>query len=1100
MRNLRFVLAAAALLGAATVQAAIDARMLRTPDVSTTHIAFSYAGDIWVVPKAGGAAHRLSTPPGEEAFPRFSPDGSLIAYSANYDGNVDIYVVPAAGGVPNRITHHPTVDRVVDWYPDGSALLFATSMTSGKDRFNQLYRVARDGGLPVKLPMPYGEFGMISPDGKTLAYMPATRDFRTWKRYRGGWAPEIWLFDLSTHASRNLTANEANDSHPMWFGSTLYFLSDRDAAKRYNLWAMDLGSGSTRQITRFETSDCRFPAIGPSDIVFENAGRLYVLELPKETLREVEVEVLTDRATLKARDVNATTLIAGADVSPAGKRVFLEARGEVFSVPAERGVVLNLTRASGSAERFPAAAPDGKQVAYFSDASGEYELWVRPADGTGVARQVTTLGPGFRYRPFWSPDSKKVAFVDQAMRIWICDVATGKVTQVDKALYWYHGNLMGFAPSWSADSRWLAYSRDLHGRASNAVFLFDTTTNERHQVTSGFYDTVNPAFDPDGKYLYVLTNRTFKPSYSDLDNSWIYANTTNLAAIPLRKDVPSPLAARNDVDGEDKKDGEKKSETKNEGTNGEKKAGKDAAKDEKKKDEIKPVTIDIDGFESRLVVLSKIAAGNLGSVQAIPGKVLYRRQPNTGSGEEKTPVMWWDLEEREEKTLLADVDGYRVAAGGKKMLAWKKGTYAVVDIKPDQKLDKAAPTGDLPMSLDPAAEWRQIFNDVWRLERDYFYDPNMHGVDWAAMRERYGRLLDDAVTRADVNFVIGELIAELNASHTYRGGGDQEQAPERGVGLLGADFALENGAYRISRILRGAPWDSEARSPLAQPGVNVKEGDYLLAVNRIPLDVSKSPWAAFQGLAGKTVTLTVNSAPTMEGARDVLVETLESEYRLRNLAWIEEKRAMVKRLSGGRVGYVYVPDTGVNGQTELVRQFMGQFTKDGLVIDERFNSGGQIPDRFVELLNRPLYNYWGVRDGVDWQWPPVSHLGPKAMLVNGWSGSGGDCFPFYFKEAGLGPLIGTRTWGGLIGITGAPALIDGGTVSVPTFGIYSKRGEWIIEGHGVEPDIEVIDDPTAAARGGDPQLERAVEEVLKALEANPPKPPVKPAYPNRSGR
>jgi tricorn protease len=1100
MKNLRFVLAVAALLGAASAQAAIDARMVRTPDVSATHIAFSYAGDIWLVARAGGVAQRLSTPAGEETFPRFSPDGTTIAYSANYDGNVDIYAVPAGGGVPTRITHHPAADRIVDWYPDGSALLFATSMTSGKDRFSQLYRVGKEGGLPMKLPMPYGEFGMVSPDGKTLAYMPASRDFRTWKRYRGGWTPEIWLFDLATNASRNITANAANDSHPMWYGSTLYFLSDRDAAQRYNLWAMDLGSGATRQVTRFETTDCRFPAIGPNDIVFENAGRLYLLELPKETLREVKVEVLTDRATLKPRDVNATKLIASADVSPAGKRVYLEARGEVFSVPAEKGVVLNLTRASGSAERTPAVSPDGKQVAYFSDASGEYELWVRPADGTGVARQVTTLGPGFRYRPFWSPDSKKVAFVDQAMKIWICDVATGKATEVDRALYWYQGNLMGFAPSWSADSRWLAYSRDLLGRASNALFLFDTVKNERHQVTSGFYDTVGPSFDPDGTYLYVLTNRTFKPSYSDLDNSWIYANTTNLAAIPLRKDVPSPLAARNDAEGEDTKDAEKKDEAKDGAKNGDTKSGKDAARGEKKKEQPKPVVIDLDGLESRLVVLSQVAAGNLGSVQAIPGKVLYRRLPNTGSADEKTPVMWYDLEEREEKTLLADADGFRVAAGGKKMLAWKKGTYAVVDIKPDQKLDKAAPTADLPMSLDPVAEWRQIFNDVWRLERDYFYDPNMHGVDWAAMRERYGRLLDDAVTRADVNFVIGELIAELNASHTYRGGGDQEQAPERGVGLLGVDFTLENGAYRIARILRGAPWDSDARSPLAQPGVNVKEGDYLLAVNRVPLDATKSPWAAFQGLAGKTVTLTINGSPTLEGAREVLVEALESEYRLRNLAWIEEKRAMTERLSGGRVGYVYVPDTGVNGQTELVRQFMGQFTKAGMIIDERFNSGGQIPDRFVELLNRPLYNYWGVRDGVDWQWPPVSHLGPKAMLINGWSGSGGDCFPFYFKEAGLGPLVGTRTWGGLIGMTGVPALIDGGNVTVPTFGIYSKQGEWIIEGHGVEPDIEVIDDPTAMARGGDPQLERAVQEVLEVLEATPPKPPVKPAYPNRAGR
>lgn len=1096
MRKLTLVLGLCAALQASAASAAIDARLLRYPDVSATQIAFVYAGDIWLVPKEGGVAQRLSTPRGEESFPRFSPDGSLLAYSANYDGNLDIYVTPTGGGLPARITYNPAPDRMLNWYPDGTSLLFASPRESGKDRFNQLYRVGKEGGLPVKLPVPYGEFGTLSPDGSTLAYMPQSLDFRTWKRYRGGWTADIWLFDLTTLTARNMTSSPANDGQPMWHGTTVYFLSDRDEHKRANIWAYDTVKQMARQVTRFVDYDVRFPSIGPKDIVMEEGGRLWRLDLATEVLQEVKVEVLTDRATLKPREVNAAKLIENATVSPSGKRVVLEARGELFNVPAEKGVVYDMTRTSGSAERYPAWSPDGTTIAYFSDASGEYELYVRPADGSGQPRQVTTLGPGFRYRPHWSPDSKRVVFVDQVMRINLCEIATGKVTTVDKGLWWFEGDLQGFTPSWSADSRWLAYNKELQNRNA-VIFLYDTKSGTTTQVTSDFYWTGQPTFDPDGTYLYALTNRSFDPIYSDLDNSFIYTNTTQIAAITLRKDVSSPIAPRNDAEGDDTKaDKDKKDAEKAD------KAGKDdkAAKKDAKADKPeppKPVEIDLDGFESRLVVLPP-KAGNYDRLAAVSGKVLYRRGPRTGSGDETHPVVFYDLEEREEKTVIADADLFQLTTDGKKALVRHKDDWAVIEIKADQKIDKKLPTGELTMTLDPPAEWRQIFTDAWRLERDYFYDPELHQVDWNAMRERYGTLLDACVTRWDVNFLIGELIAELNASHAYRGGGDTERPLEGKVGLLGADFALENGAYRIARILRAAPYDQDGRSPLLQPGVDVKEGDYLLAVNRKPLDPRVDPWAAFAGLAGKPVLLTVSARPTMEGAREVLVETLDDDYRLRNLAWIEEKRQMVTRLSGGRIGYIYVPDTGQDGQTELVRQFRGQFTKDGLVIDERFNSGGQIPDRFVELLNRPLYNFWGVRDGHDWPWPPVAHTGPKAMLVNGWSGSGGDCFPFYFKEAKLGPLVGMRTWGGLIGMSGAPTLIDGGNVTVPTFGIYSTDGQWIIEGHGVEPDVEVVDDPGLMARGGDPQLEKAVALVMEQLAKTPPVQPKKPAYPDRS--
>jgi tricorn protease len=1072
------------------VPARIDARMMRQPAVSATQIAFVYAGDIWLADKGGGVAVRISSPKGEESFPRFSPDGTLLAFSGDYDGNEDIYVMPVTGGLPRRLTHHGAPDRMLGWYPDGKSILYATSMTSPKNRFNQLYRVSAEGGLPEKLPMPYGEFGAISPDGKTLAYVPISVDFRTWKRYRGGMNPDIWLFDLEKLTARNLTHSPAASSNPMWHGETLYFLSDRDENKRANIWACDLKNDKVRQVTFFKEFDVHFPSIGPGDIVFENAGRLYLLDLQTEKNREVEIRVVTDRATLKPHFENVSSSIYNATISPTGKRALFEARGEIFSAPAEHGVVLNLTRTSGVAERYPAWSPDGKWIAFFSDRTGEYELTYRSAEGATGTNQVeeqtlTKLGPGFRYHPQWSPDSKKIAFIDQAMRINLYDweAKTNKV--IAHQLWMYHGALSQFSVAWSADSRWLAWAQDLDNRNS-ALVLYDCASNALHQVTSGFYNDELPVFDPDGKYLFFRTGRTFAPSYSELDETWIYANTAVLAAVPLRRDVLSPLAPRNDEEGDKAKD---------------KKDDEEKKKDEKKKkdDKPKPVESDVVGFEERVVVLPP-KAGRYDSLAAVSGKLLFHRLPHVGSAEEKKPVVFYDLEKREEKTVIEDADSMELAANREKLLVRKGSDYAIIEPKEGQKMDKKINTSSFEAPIDPVAEWRQIFNDAWRLERDYFYDPGMHGVDWNEMRQRYGKLLEDAVTRWDVNYVLGELIAELNSSHTYRSGGDVEKGPTLGVGYLGCDFSLENGAYRIKHIVKAAVWDSEVRSPLLQPGLtNVHEGDYLLAVNGQPMDITQDPWAAFQGLADKPVFLTVNDKPVTAGAREVLVQTLSGEERLRNLAWIEENRQRVEKLSDGKVGYVYVPDTGVNGQDELVRMWRAQVTKPGLVIDERFNSGGQIPDRFIELLDRPVRNYWAVRDGKDMVTPPVAQSGPKAMLINGWSGSGGDCFPFYFKQSGLGPLIGMRSWGGLIGITGAPTLVDGGSVTVPTFAIYSTNSQWIIEGHGVDPDIEVVDDPGAMARGGDPQLERAVAEVMKQLRQHPPREVKRPHYPKRPG-
>ncbi len=1087
MRLIPFFSSAMVVVASISLVAQIDARLMRYPDVSATQIAFTYANDIWIAPKIGGVAQRLSTPKGEESFARFSPDGKELAFSGNYDGNLGVYVLPVTGGLPTRVTHHPMASRMVAWTPDGKSLLFASGMESGKNRFNKLFRVPKGGGLPEALPLPYAEFGAISPDGKVLAYQPVTTDFRTWKRYRGGMASEIWFYDLVKKTAERLpSADGSNDSMPMWHGGKLYFLSDRDGVKRGNIWSYDLATRTFKQVTFFKEYDAHFPAIGPSDIVLEAGGRLYRIELPSEKVVEVKVEVVTDRASLKPREENASKLLRNADLSPQGKRAVFEARGEIFSVPAEKGYVINLTRSPGAAERFPALSPDGKQVAYFSDRSGEYELCVRPADGSGSERQITHMGPGFRYHIAWSPDGKRAVFADQAMRINLCDLDTGQVRPVDRGLHLFEGPLEAFRASWSPDSRWFAYPRDTANR-NRVIALYDTKSNQRHDVTSPFYNADDPVFDPEGKYLFLSTGQQFSPTYSDVDDTWIYAATTRLAALPLRKDVVSPLAPRNDADAakEEKGKDEKKAEA-------DKKEGAD-------KKEAKPVEIDLEGLESRMVLLPP-TAGYYFDVAAAKGKLAYRRAAQQNpEGETKATLYVYDFEEREEKAVLADLDGALLSRDGNKVLVNRKLDFALIDLKPDQKFDKRLPTGELMMTVDPQAEWQQIYNDAWRMERDMFYDPGMHGVDWNAMKARYGKLLKDCVIREDVNFVIGELISELNASHAYRSGGDVEVPARLETGLLGADFKLENGAYRIKKILRGADWDAQVRGPLTRPGLKVKEGDYLLGVNRIPLDIRQDPWAAFQGLAAKTVILSVNDKPTLEGAWDVVVDTIASEYQLRYWDWIEANRRYVDRVSGGRIGYVYVPDTAIGGQNDLVRQFRGQWDKAGLIIDERFNSGGQIPDRFVELLGRKTLNYWAVRDGKDWQWPAVAHDGPMAMLINGWSGSGGDLFPLYFKKAGLGPLIGRRTWGGLIGISGSPALIDGGTVTVPTFGIYSKEGQWVVEGHGVEPDIEVIDDPALLAQGKDPQLDRAIQEVEAELKKHPPMASPKPVYPNRSG-
>jgi tricorn protease len=1072
--------------------AQVDARMFRYPDVSDSRITFVYAGDIWVAPKEGGLAHHLSSPPGEESFPRFSPDGTHIAFTGNYDGNMDVYVIPTLGGSARRITFHPLTDRVIDWKPDGRAILFASTRESGRTRFNKIFSIPAEGGFAEKLPIAYGEFGDLSSDGRLLAFTPQTRAGRTWKRYRGGGAPEIWIFDLETKTAENISSSDAVDDHPMWHGDTLYFLSDRGKNQRHNIWKYHSETEEITQITDFKDVDVTYPAIGPNDIVFQAGGRLYLLDLATERTKEVAIDLVTDRATLKPKRVNVGRRIDNAGISPSGKRAFFEARGEIFTVPEEHGIVLNMSRSSGSAERSPSWSPDGKHIAYWSDKTGEYELYLLPADGSAPARKLTDLGPGFRYTPFWSPDSKKLAFIDQTNTISLLEIEGGKITRVDRCAFLSHPALASFGISWSATGDWLAYEKVV-GNTHTAIFLYHLETGKTHQVTSGYFNDSNPVFDPEGNYLYYFSDRSLTPVYGDQDETWIYPNSTRIVAVPLHRDVPSPLAPRNDTETTvqektDKKPGAKSGEE-----------GKTPPANDKAEAQPEKLKIDLTGFEHRLVVLPP-PPGNYSGLAALQGQVIYHQRPNTGSADRKSPVMSYDLEKRTPAPIVENAGGFAVASGGKKMLVSAQGAFYIIDIRPGQKLTKKLRTQEMEAVIDPRAEWRQMFNDIWRKYRDFFYDPNMHGLDWEGMRSRYGKLLNDAVTRWDANFVYGELVAELNSSHTYVGRGDLEQSLRDTFGMLGIDWELDQGAYRIARIIDGGVWDSEARSPLLRPGVDISEGDYILAVNGVPLETGKEPWAAFQGLGGKTVMLTVNGSPQWEGSREVLADTLTSEVALRELEWVEKNRRRVDEASNGRIGYIYMPDTALNGQTNLVKQFYGQLDKKGFIIDERFNNGGQLADRFLELLKRPVVHYIAWRDSQAVPQPLHANPSPKALLINGWSVSGGDALPYTFKNQQAGKIIGIRTAGGLIGPAIVHVLVDGGYHTVPEGRIFGTDGRWFPEGHGVEPDIRVMDDPAQLAAGIDPQLERAIEEVEKMIESAPFKHAASPKFENRTAK
>ncbi|MBS1978791.1 MAG: PD40 domain-containing protein [Bacteroidetes bacterium] len=1095
----RLILLVIAGLVAPGLQAQINAKLIRYMDVSDSEITFVYGGDVWIMPKTGGQAVQITHSPGEESWPKFSPDGTEIAFTANYNGNPDVYVMPSKGGVPVRVTYASFTDRLVDWHPDGKRLLFASPRESSTGRTSNLYLVDKKGGLPVKLPMPYGELASFSPDGNKIAYITKITENYPFKRYRGGLTSDIIVFDLATNKAENITSNMANDGKPAWAGNQIYFLSDQDADMRLNVWAYDTQAKTSKKVTQFKDFDITYMSAGPRDLVFENGGTLYRMDLSSSQYQEVKVDVVSDLSTEIPRAKNVEKNIVNATASPGGTRLVIEARGELFNVPVKEGFVTDITKSSGAFDHDPAWSPDGKSVAYWSDKSGEYEVYLQDMTKSDPARKLTNRGAGFGYRLFWSPDNKWLAYFNEKNDINVLDVTSGAGRVIDNYSWEIgHGGRNGYNMSWSPDSKWLAYVKG-EDNGNEAIFLYSVADSKSSRVTGSFYNNHNPVFSKDGKYLFFLTDRDFHAVYSSLgDGTWIYPNNVRLAAISLTADAADLMKPKNDEvkdEKADKKEGDKKTDEKK--TDDKSKKGKEA--EPEKKPEV-AVKIDWPGIESRTVLLSP-DAGNLDNIMAFEGKVVYQRYPLAGDFKAKgSDLMVYDLEKREEKKIIGGVTKAQQTADHKSLLVKSNDKFGVIKAEADQKIETPVPTVDLVMNLNPKEEWREIFNDTWRRYRDFFYDKDMQKVDWNALRTRYGSLIDYARSRWDVSNLQSNLQAELSAGHTYTFGGDAEAVTRIETGFLGIDWELNNNMYRIKRIVRPADYETGMRSPLDRPGVNVQPGEYILAVNGIDIDPTKEAYAAFEGLGGKTVVLSVSKTGTKADARNVVVTCLKTgeEQDLRYAEWIENNRKMVEKLSGGALGYIYMANTGGQGQQELVRMFYGQLEKKGFIIDERFNGGGQLSDRFLELLNRPVvYNlYW--RHGRYTGAPTKANPAPMGMVINGWAGSGGDALPWAFREQNGGPIIGERTLGILVGPATGHELIDGGGITIPEARLYHNSGKWFDEGVGTKPDIEVWDDPTLMVQGRDPQMERAVEEVMKLVNTKPFKRTPPPAMEDRT--
>ncbi len=1115
-------------------QFAPDAVLLRTPDVSETHIVFQYSGDLWTAAREGGVAARLTSAAGTESLPKFSPDGQTVAFVGDYDGGTDLFTIPLAGGPPRRITFHPGRETLANWHPSGDSLLYFGSEASGVARAPKIFRVPATGGNPEALPVPYGTFCAIDPTGQWLAYTPLTREGRTWRRYRGGMAQDIWLYHLETGESRRVTDDPGTDRMPMWAGDQLIFQSDRGDKGIANLYGFDLASGETERLTSFASSGARFPSVGPKDIVFEQGGSLFRYLLDSREIERVRITIPGDRPSLRPVMRDLAKAASGGSLSKSGKRVALEARGEIFSVPVEEGITRNLTASDGVAEREPSLSPDGRWVAYWSDRTGEYELTLRHADGSALSgqsgtdltleRTLTATGKGWKSKPQWAPDSTRIAWSNQNGELFLSDLEAEPASNSKPITTGYAPDYL--ACSWSPDSRWITWSNKSSVTKLEAIYLYDVEGQVQHEVTSGLFNDREPVFSSCGEWLFFHSSRFFSPTYADLEGSWIYRDSTQLMAVPLNGDVELPWALANEEEEfasagpEEEPSGEPEGELKGAPESGEAESESDEDENGDGPTPPGPITVETEGFEARIAALP-IAPGIAGGLVGHDGAVLFARVDDGSAS-----VYLFKLEEhgKGEQLVIKGVSGYELSSDGKKLLVETEAGMGVVDAAPGQSMEGPLDLGGVRGRFDPREEWPQMIFDVYRLYRDWFYDEGLHGVDWAGERDKALDRLKDATSRSDVHFLIGEMLAELNVGHAYNqpptGAADLDGFARTAnllpTGLLGADFAAQPDAgaragFRVERVL-GSAAETDGRGPLHG---KAKAGDVLVAINGARVDASRSLHGHLVGTAGKTVELTFLRAPkgspkgspegsSAESAEEpeeesVLVKPLRSETELRYRDWVAGKRAAVHAASGGQIGYIHVPSTGIDGQNELYRQFMSQHHHKALIVDERWNSGGQIPTRFIELLARKPTNAWATRGGKVFEWPEVYHDGPKAMLINHSAGSGGDAFPWYFKKLGLGPLIGTRTWGGLVGMSGNPSLIDGAEPTVPTFGFFELDSTWGVEGYGVPPDIEVVDDPGLMTAGDDPQLDRAIAELKTSMETWPYADWTRPAGPSRAG-
>ncbi len=1074
-----------------------DTRLLHQPATNGTHVAFVYADDLWVARADGSDVRRLTTDDGLESNPAFSPDGTQIAFTAQYEGNRDVYVVAAAGGVPKRLTWHPGADVVQGFAPDGRKVLFTSGRSVFTNRYTQLFTVALDGGMPDALPIPNASSGRFSADGRRIAYNPLAPAFDQWKQYRGGQASRIWLYDTATHAIEKVPqpTTRANDVDGAWLGNTLYFRSDRNG--EFNLFAYD--GKTVKQLTHHTDFPVVNAAAGGGKVVYEQAGYLHLFDPGTATATRLTFAVPSDLRETRERFVRGANWIRNAAFSPTGARAVFEYRGEILTLPAEKGDARNLTNSAGTHERSPAWAPDGTRVAYLSDASGEYELHVASHDGKGDVTKHRLGGAGFYNTLRWSPDSRKVAYMDNSQSLFVLDLTSGAAKKIASPRVYSPAPTISYG--WAPDSRWVAYTISTQPLAMKLA-AYSLEQDKSFEISDGLSEVSEPVFDRSGKYLYLFASTDAGPvldwfAQSTNDNS----RTRNVYVIVLRNDLPSPVARESDEEKAAAAPPAPPAPPAPRGTSGTcGTCGTRLAPSA-------PVRIDFDGIEYRILDLP-IPAGELSNLQAGDANHLYYLRANpepppvtagAPAGAPRARLHRFDLAKRQDEQILDNVTDYYISADAKKLLYANRDVWSIAPIPARiNPAEGRLAVASLEVKIDPRAEWAQIFDEAWRVNRDYFYAPNMHGVDWPAMKKKYGALLQDVAVRSDLNLVIQWMSSELSVGHHRGGGGDRLVTPRTVPGgLLGADFAIENGRYRFKKVYGGLNWNPQLRAPLTEPGVNVRAGEYLLAVRGRDVLAPTNIFSFFENTANKIIEITVGPNADGRGSRTVQVVPVESEAALRNRDWVEGNLRKVNAATAGKVAYVYVPNTAEPGYTYFKRYFYPQAHKDAVIIDERFNGGGQIADYYIDLLRRPLISYWAMRYGDDLRTPAASIQGPKVMIIDETAGSGGDLLPWMFRKFQVGTIVGQQTWGGLVGTLGFPTLMDGGTITAPNLAIWTPEEGWIVENEGVPPDIAVEQTPKDVIAGRDPQLERAIAVAMEQLKKSPPPQPKRPTFPVR---